>query len=186
MEFKNLYKSFDDKVIFENSSFKFPDNQITFILGESGRGKTTLLRILAGLDLNYKGEIDGMPEKISYVFQEPRLFGSLTALENVKIVSENSEESAKELLSLLELNDALNKKPDELSGGMKMRVNLARALNYNADLYLMDEPFSALDDETKKRILPNVFTFLNGKTVFFVSHNTEEAYKYADKIFKID
>ena len=186
MEIKNLYKFFDDKVIFENSSFKFSDKQVTFILGESGRGKTTLLRILAGLDTNYTGEIDYLPKKISYVFQEPRLFDALSTLENVKIVRENSEETALEILSILELSDALNKKPDELSGGMKMRVNLARALNYDADLYLMDEPFSALDDETKKRILPKVFSLLKDKTVIIVSHNTEEAYKYADNIIKID
>lgn len=185
MEIKDLYKSFDGKIIFNDASFNFPENKITYILGESGRGKTTLLRILAGLDKDFEATIQPIYSKISYVFQEPRLLTAISSLENVKIVRENSEAESIKLLSLFELEDALNKKPEELSGGMKMRVNLARALNYNADLYLMDEPFSALDDAMKDRILPKVFEILKNKTVIIVSHNIDEANKYADNIINL-
>ena len=185
MEIKNLSKSFNDKIIFDNFNVSFPNEKITFILGESGRGKTTLLRILAGLDNDYSGEIPKL-DKVSYVFQEPRLIPSLTALENVKIVRENSENDAIKLLELFELSDALNKKPDELSGGMKMRVNLARALNFDADLYLMDEPFSSLDEAMKERVLPKTLEILKKKTVIIVSHNLEDANNYADSIINLN
>ena len=185
MKIIGLNKRFNDNLLFDNFSCEIADSKINYLLGASGSGKTTLLRIISGLDRDFLGSIEPTQNKISYVFQEPRLLPSLSALENVKIVRENSEKLSIELLSLLELKDALNKKPDELSGGMKMRVNLARALNYDADLYLMDEPFSALDEETKDRILPKVFEILKDKTIVIVSHNIEEANKYAENIINI-
>ncbi len=185
MKIVDLSKKFNNNKIFDNFSCEFLDSKINYLIGASGSGKTTLLRIISGLDSEYSGSLEQLPNKISYVFQEPRLLPSLTALENVKIVRENSEKNSIELLSILELEDALNKKPDELSGGMKMRVNLARALNFNADLYLMDEPFSALDENTRERILPKIFEILKGKTIIIVSHNVEEAHKYADNIINL-
>ena len=185
MKIIGLNKRFNDNLLFDNFSCEIADSKINYLLGASGSGKTTLLRIISGLDRDFSGSIEPTQNKISYVFQEPRLLPSLSALENVKIVRENSEKLSIELLSLLELKDALNKKPDELSGGMKMRVNLARSLNYDADLYLMDEPFSALDEETKDRIIPKVFEILKDKTIVIVSHNIEEANKYAENIINI-
>ena len=186
MIIKNLYKNFASKNIFNNTTIEFKDNKVTFITGESGIGKTTLLRIIAGLDKNFKGEIITNNEKISYVFQEPRLFPNLNVEENIKIVAEDSKCEIKDILELVELSNEIYALPSSLSGGMKMRIALARALYSNGDVYLMDEPFSALDDDTKERILPKIFEFLKGKTVIIVSHNIDEAKKYGDNIINLN
>ena len=185
MKILNLTKQFGKKQIFSGKNFEFAIGEITYILGESGAGKTTLLRILAGLDKDYSGKIVNKTDKISYVFQEPRLFPGLTVSENISIVNDNSPYTIEEILDLVELTNEKNAYPDTLSGGMKMRVALARAIYNNADLYLMDEPFSALNDELKERILPKIFDHLKGKTVIIVSHNVEEAKAFASSIIKL-
>lgn len=182
MKIINLSKNFASKNIFNNDSFEFEDRKITYIVGESGIGKTTLLRIIAGLDKSFSGEIIDKSDKISYVFQEPRLFPNLSVKDNITLCADTSPYTADEMLNLVELDNELNSLPSSLSGGMKMRVALARAIYSNGDIYLMDEPFSALDDDLKDRILPKIFDYLKGKTVIIVSHNLEEANKFADKI----
>ena len=185
MEIKNLTKLFGDKTVFDNYSLLIPDNKITYIMGESGSGKTTLLKMISGIDKDFSGEINGCPDKISYVFQEPRLFPSLNVRSNIEIIEKGGDLTVDNVLSMVELsNDALLT-PDELSGGMKMRLSIARALYYNGDLFLMDEPFSALDDELKNRILPEIFKYLKDKTVIIISHNIIEAEKYADNIVNL-
>ena len=185
MRINNLTKKFGKKVIFDNSNFHFEEHGVTYIMGESGVGKTTLLRIIAQLDKDYKGEFNFSEKKISYIFQEPRLFPNLNVYENVKITSENSKYSVDEVLSYVELIDEKDSLPSSLSGGMKMRVALARAIYFDADIVLMDEPFAALDDDLKARILPKIFEILKNKAVIIVSHNLEEAKKYSDKIINI-
>ena len=185
MKICNLSKKFDSKVIFDNQSFNFPDGKITYIMGESGCGKTTLLRIIAGLDKKFSGTVESTDYKISYVFQEPRLFPNLTVADNISIVSDNSPFTVEKVLSLVELENEANSLPSTLSGGMKMRIALARAIYNNGDIFIMDEPFSALDDELKSRILPKIFEALRNKTVIIVSHNPGEASMYADEIIKL-
>ncbi len=185
MEIKNLVKAFGDKVIFNGNSFIFPENKITYLMGESGCGKTTLLRIISGLDTDFLGEIIKKSDFISCVFQEPRLFDSLTVKQNLEIVDKASSLTYEELLELVELGVEENSYPESLSGGMKMRLSLARALCYNGDIFLMDEPFSALDEAMKDRLLPKVFEPLKGKTVIIISHDFEEAQKYADNIITL-
>lgn len=186
MKITNLSKKFASKVIFDNDTFEFPDGKITYLIGESGIGKTTLLRIIAGLDKEFSGEITSISNKISYVFQEPRLFPNLNVEENISLVAEDSRYSVKEVLSLIELENEQNSLPSSLSGGMKMRIALARAIYNDGDIFLMDEPFSALDDELKARLLPKVFDYLKGKTIIIVSHNLDEANKFADKIINFN
>jgi ABC-type nitrate/sulfonate/bicarbonate transport system ATPase subunit len=154
-------------------------------MGESGSGKTTLLRIIAGLDNEYQGNVE-KNNNISYVFQEPRLFPAINVKENILISSENSQYNVDDLLDMLELKGEEEAAISSLSGGMKMRVALARALYCDGDLFLMDEPFSALDEELKSRILPKIFSFLRNKTVIIVSHNLDEANKYADIILNLN
>ncbi len=185
MEIKNLSKSFGEKIVFDNLSLDIPDNKTTFIMGESGCGKTTLLRILAGLDKDFSGEISKESDFISCVFQEPRLFDSITVRQNLEIVQKGASLSAYEILALIELDGEENNYPNSLSGGMKMRLSLARALYYNADIFLMDEPFSALDENMKNRLVPRVFELLRGKTVIIISHDCDEAKKYADNIINL-
>ena len=91
-----------------------------------------------------------------------------------------------ELLNLVELETEANNLASTLSGGMKMRIALARAIYYNGDIFLMDEPFSALDSDLKSRILPEIFKKIKGKTVIIVSHSQEEANSYADEIIKLN
>ncbi len=185
MKIKNLTKAFDKKLVFDNFSVEIPENKVTIIEGESGCGKTTLLRIIAGLDIEYDGEIVKGTCYISYVFQEPRLFDAITVKQNLEIVEKGSSLSLEEILSIIELENDLDTYPNELSGGMKMRLSLARALYYNGDIFLMDEPFSALDNDMKKRIIPKVFELLKDKTVIIVSHNVSEVEEYADNIIKL-
>lgn len=185
MEIKNLTKKFGNKLIFNNFSIKIPDRKVTYIMGESGCGKTTFLRILIGLDKDYSGEIKGVDSKISCVFQEPRLFPSLSVIGNLQLVEKGTRYTATEILSLVELEKDVDLYPKELSGGMKMRLSLARALYYNGDIFVMDEPFSALDEELKERLLPKIFELLKDKTVIIVSHNFTEANTYGDNIIKL-
>lgn len=187
MKINNLSKSFDNKCVFNNFSCEFLDNKINFIIGESGSGKTTLLRIIAGLDKDFQGTIEGKYGEISVVFQEPRLIPYINVLENINIVNKNSTiETTTELLKIFELENELHNMPNLLSGGMKMRVAIARALNYDGNLFLMDEPFSALDEELKARILPKIFEKLSNKTVIIISHNEIECQHYADNIINLN
>jgi len=185
MKIKELTKKFGEKTVFNKFSATIPDEKVTFIMGESGCGKTTLLRILLGLDKDHDGEIIGVGDKISAVFQEPRLFPALTVKENLELVEKGSRLSSAQLLKLVELDNNEHLYPDELSGGMKMRLAIARALYYFGDTFIMDEPFSALADELKKRLLPEIFKLLKGKTVIIVSHNINEANTYGDNIIKL-
>jgi ABC-type nitrate/sulfonate/bicarbonate transport system ATPase subunit len=185
MKINNLTKSFDKKIIFNDYSLEIPENKVTVIEGESGIGKTTLLRLIAGLDNNFKGEIIKSSNKISYVFQEPRLFDAISVKQNIELFEKGTHLSLEEILTIVELENEANTYPNELSGGMKMRLSLARALYYNGDIFLMDEPFSALDNDMKLRIMPKVFNLIKGKTVIIVSHNLEEIKDYTEYLIKI-
>ncbi|MBQ7760746.1 MAG: ABC transporter ATP-binding protein [Clostridia bacterium] len=185
MKIENLSKRFGKKVVFDDYTTEILDNKINYLVGPSGSGKTTLLRILSGLDKDFNGSIDSNLQKISIVFQEPRLFPNLTIEENIRIVSE-SEDSIDEILKIVELENDAKLLPKELSGGMKMRVALARALFYDGDIFIMDEPFSALDDELKERMIPKIFKLLKNKTILIVSHDLNEVKKYGEHIIEIN
>lgn len=178
-------KAFKDKIVFENLSLEIPDGQITFIVGKSGSGKTTLLRMIAGLDNDYTGIIEKPSDFISCVFQEPRLFPAITVKQNIEIIQNSTDKKLSEILSLVELENEENEFPDNLSGGMKMRLSLARALYHNGDIFLMDEPFSAIDENMKSRIIPKVLELLKGKTIIIISHDLEDANIYADNIINL-
>ena len=182
MKITNLTKRFGEKLVFDNFSTEIKENKITYLMGESGCGKTTLLRILSGLDKDFTGDVPEL-ENVSYVFQEPRLFPSLSVQKNIQIVAEKTFFSVEDALEIVELLGEESSFPATLSGGMKMRAALARALYHNGDIYLLDEPFSAIDEDMKERILPKIFDFFkaNKKTVIIISHDTSESHKYADE-----
>ena len=186
LTFENVSFSYEKKQVLDQISFHVAKGEILAVMGPSGCGKTTLLSLAAGLKKPSSGEIRRSSSKISYVFQEPRLFPWLTVKENLEAVLKKPHEKENAILSLLE---ALGLKgcealyPNELSGGMKMRVSLARALIFDADLYLLDEPFSALDEELKITLSYYLRGFLKEKNAaaILVTHQKEDADRLADK-----
>ena len=180
--FDDITIKYEKNTIINNLSYAFETGKITAIIGESGIGKTSLLNLIAGLITSDSGSVSNRFERTSYVFQEPRLFPWLTALENVSEVS--NVEIAKRYLALMKLENDLDKYPQELSGGMKQRVSIARALAYAPDLVLMDEPFKGLDSELRREIRELVFEELRGKTVIMVTHDESDT-EYADIILKL-
>ncbi len=176
MEIKvtGLTKAFGDKNVLNGLSFSVPIGSVVRITGSSGIGKTTLLRILCGLEKATSGEIFGIHRKdISYLFQEDRLFDTLSAIENVTLVMKGDEKKdrAKKLLSDLGLtNKDFNCRPSELSGGMCRRVAIARALAYDKPILFLDEALRGLDEENAVRTARVIERESVGKTIFFVTH----------------
>ncbi|PWM74560.1 MAG: ABC transporter [Bacillota bacterium] len=181
LEFKNLKKRYGDLCVYEDFSLSVAENETLAVLGDSGAGKTTLLNIAAGL-LGYDGgEISGLPDKVSYVFQSDRLVPHLTVLENLKLVA-----GEREALSALEragLKDFSAAYPARLSAGMSRRVAILRAFLYDAPLVLMDEPFRNLDLTLKYKLM-DFYAQLKSerpKTALFVTHDIKEAVYLADR-----
>lgn len=179
---KNISKAYDGKQVLNNFSLTLSEGKRTCIMGPSGCGKTTLLNILCGLQKADEGEIRNLPGKISVVFQENRLCEQFTALENVRMVAPEKTETAKDILARLGLVNDLYQKAASLSGGMKRRVAIARALCYDAPLVVMDEPFKGLDEETKETVMETVMQMTEGKTVLIITHDEQEAQRFADNI----
>ena len=177
---ENICKQYGDQRVLVDFSLTLQDGEKIAIMGESGRGKTTLLRIIAGLETVDSGVIGGFSkEDIAYVFQEPRLFDSLSVIKNLTIVSKKSrrdaEKHAEELLRSVGLEKAAFKYPNELSGGMKQRLALARAFMVDRPILLLDEPFSALDKDTREAMIAFVKERAQNKTVILVTHNSNDA-----------
>ncbi len=173
----NLSKAFGDKTVLSNVSLTVPCGSYVRISGESGIGKTTLLRILCGLEKADSGEVLGVtPKDISVLFQEDRLFPELSALDNVTLVIKNGTKTekkarAKQLLLDLGLDESdFELRPGELSGGMCRRVAIARALAYDKPILLLDEALQGLDTENAKRAARVIERECLGKTVIFVTH----------------
>ena len=159
------------------------------VMGASGCGKSTLLGVISGFLTPDSGTVVCNAKKISYVFQEPRLFPWLTVEENLKAVlgKNESTEKIKEILELVEMNGTENLYPDELSGGMKSRISLARALVYGGDLFLLDEPFAALDRDLRGSLTKKLRTRLEetGASAIMVTHQIEDAEVFANRILEL-
>ncbi|MDX9871465.1 MAG: ATP-binding cassette domain-containing protein [Clostridia bacterium] len=181
IEIKNLYKSFGDQVVFQNFSAKLKKGQVTCLMGPSGAGKTTLLNILMGLMQPDSGEIVGVPAKKSAVFQEERLCESFSAVANVRLVCSKktsykiSNKIIEDHLSEIGLDDSLYKPVRELSGGMRRRVSIVRAVLADRDVLFLDEPFKGLDEATKKTVMEYTKTNTQNKTVVMITHDPDEA-----------
>lgn len=166
-----------------------PQNSINVILGKSGCGKTTFLRILANLEHYDQGEVlINNDEKISFVFQEPRLMPWLSVAQNITFGLEKQKinvEEIDELMNLIGLKKFEKAYPHQLSGGMQQRVALARALAYDPSIILMDEPFAALDYFTREAMQKELIRIyqLKKKTIIFVTHSIEEAIAIGQNIF---
>jgi len=183
----NLSKSFGEKVVLSGFSALFEKGKVTAIMGDSGCGKTTLLRIIAGLEVADSGTANTNDSKISFVFQENRLCEDFTAISNIKMLTGKTVADVKIIndLTSLGLGDSLTSPVKELSGGMKRRVAILRALSVDFDLLIMDEPFKGLDKELKTTVIDFVKSKTNGKTVIFVTHDLSETENFADKIISM-
>ena len=176
---EKLCKSYGDNHVLNSIGFEFEAGKISCLMGESGIGKTTLLKILMGLEKKDSGHVSGIDEntKISAVFQEERLCDNLTSLGNILMVCDKniSRDVIKKHLSLVLLENTALKKVSLLSGGMRQRVAIVRALIVSSDIVLMDEPFKGLDEETKKAVVAYIIDKQHGRTVLVVTHNSEDA-----------
>ena len=205
LELRNISKKFGDKQILKDFNLIVPEKQVLAIVGPSGGGKTTLLRMLAGLEtidsgqVIYNGETLDVAELekrnlLGFVFQDFQLFPHLSVLENLtlspihtmNISKEEAEEKAQGLLARLGLSEHANAYPYSLSGGQKQRVALARAMMINPEIIGYDEPTSALDPalrlEVEKLILQNREM---GMTQIVVTHDLQFAENIADSILKV-
>ncbi|MBE6036418.1 MAG: ATP-binding cassette domain-containing protein [Clostridiales bacterium] len=184
----DLCKSFGDKKVLDHLSLTFPEGKVSCIMGPSGCGKTTLLNILMGFLEADSGSVEAMPAEKSAVFQEDRLFEEFSALTNVMATAAKTVTAAEagEHLSRVGLGDSRNVRARELSGGMRRRVALVRAMLAESKVLFLDEPFKGLDEETKKTILEYVKEAVAGKTVIFVTHDDEEASALAEQLIRLE
>ena len=178
----NLVKTFAEKPIIENLDLTLPERGIVAISGPSGCGKTTLLNLLAGLLTPDAGNITGENrDLVSMVFQEDRLLPWLSALENIALVA-SSHESAARWLKRMQLAPYASYYPEALSGGMRRRVALARALAFKSSILLLDEPFQGMDAELKLLVYELIREAGRTRLVVLVTHDTADILELADSI----
>lgn len=197
LEIKNLSKTYHTKeketLALENISFNIKEKEFISIVGPSGCGKSTILTILANIIKDYKGTIkyNKSNPKIGYMLQEDSLFPWKTVLENaclgLEIKKELNKKAKQNIINLLNkygLKDFINSYPNSLSGGLKQRVALIRTLAINPDILLLDEPFSALDYQTRLTLSDDLKKIINeeNKTTIMVTHDISEAISMSDKV----
>ncbi len=172
-----LSKAYGEHRVLENFSAFIPSGKITALMAPSGQGKTTLLRILMGLETADSGHIDGLEGlRLSAVFQEDRLCENLTASANIRLAApRKNPEEISHALQAIGLEGVSRQPVRELSGGMRRRVAILRALLADYDLLFLDEPFKGLDEVTKELVIRDTRQRAAGKTVLLVTHDKEEA-----------
>jgi len=187
LSINNLCKDYDELKlsVLRDVSFNVEDGEIVMILGPSGCGKSTLLNIISkNIDL-YRGSVNFKGRKLGYVFQEDRLLPWKSVIENVHLVDENSSfKKAKRMLKAVDMQGFENYYPKNLSGGMKQRCSIARALYFGSDLLLLDEPFKSLDHALRKEMLSLLYK-INRETnisILYVTHDIDEALTLANRI----
>ncbi len=184
---ENLTKRFGDKLLFSELSRTFDRTGLFLLLGESGTGKTTLLRMIAGLDTDYRGRILCDRDAVSYAFQEHRLFPMISALSNVLeplraagLARDTATKRAKEALLAVGFPEGdVRRRPAALSGGMKQRVALARAIAVPRPILLLDEPEKGLDAALRERLYGLLRAEAEHRLVLLATHTPEPLYPYA-------
>ncbi len=187
---KDLSISYDGKAVISNLSLSFKKGETVAICGPSGCGKSTLFRLIAGIEKKSSGTISfSVPKpRFSITFQEPCLLEGRTAQENVNLVLGDKKETlplCALLLNMLGITDP-TLYPDEMSGGMRARTGIARALAPDSDIYLFDEPFANLDHETALNVAEVIREQTVGKTVLCIIHDIALASKFADRVIVFD
>lgn len=178
LKLSDITKSFGERCVLSGVSLSLEKGDVAVLSGMSGGGKTTLLRIAAGLEKADSGSVE-KDGTVAVVFAEARLFPSVSVLENVTCVMRGDKREnakrAEKLLSMLGLSDAKDLYPREISSGMAARVSIARALAYDADIYLLDEPLKSLDEALKMQVMQDLKEFFKTKAVLIISHDEAEA-----------
>lgn len=175
---EGITKSYKKTQVLSGVSLSVSKGEVLSIRGVSGAGKTTLLMILSGLLRKDAGKVE-KSGGVNFLFQEDRLLPWLTVRENILFV--NNQADTEELLSLVSLEDAADMFPDELSGGMKRRLAIARTLAGKGDVVFLDEPFTGLDEELRAQVSERVFDYLKDRAVILVTHDSEESKRFATK-----
>jgi iron(III) transport system ATP-binding protein len=204
---KNITVEYNKKTIIENSNFELKQGEILALLGNSGSGKSSILRFIAGLTEIKNGEIikndeiisqngkhliEAEKRKIGMVFQDYSLFPNMNVFKNISfgmnLKKEQKQNEVKELLNMVNLSGFEKRYPHELSGGEQQRVALARSLAINPDLMLLDEPFSSLDKNHRFELVKSVRSILKnfGTMAIFVTHDEMEAVEFADTIARVE
>ena len=183
LKVRNLKKSFGNLEVLSGVSFEVKRGESVTVFGPSGCGKTTLLRIIAGLEKDFLGVVERGFERLGFVFQEDRLIPWLTVSDNLKFVAEK-EDKIKNVLKMVGLEGFEKSLPSQLSGGMRRRVNLARALIVNPELLLLDEPFSSLDFHIKLKLMEDIARIKDrfNVTMIMVTHDPKEAISLSEKV----
>lgn len=175
---EKINKSYGDKEVLRDFTTKFEEGTVTFITGESGIGKTSIIRILMGLEGYQSGSIRGLEGKeISVVFQDDCLCDKLSLDKNLRMVldgQQGKEQDLDRLLDIFGLEGYRYKRVAELSGGMKRRLAILRAILYPHNLMILDEPFKGLDEENKKLVMGQLAKGLVDKTAIIVTHDKTE------------
>lgn len=175
IKLKGVTKRFDGKLILDRVDAELPAPGMTALLGASGIGKTTLARMLLGLDADYSGEITGLPHRCACVFQEDRLLMQLTAAENVRFVAPHiGNAELREGFARLGIEADMHTPVSQLSGGMKRRVSILRALLSDGQLVVMDEPMKGLDEAIARQTAAYCREKLKGRTLLYITHAAEE------------
>lgn len=192
IEIKGLCKNYGEQIVYKDFSLTLEEGKQYALLGPSGCGKTTLIRVMAGLETYEQGEICGLQgKKIAYVFQEDRLMPWLSVEENLAYVLLGHTSQAiidariTQILDVLQLSKNRKTLVSQLSGGMKRRVAIGRALIYEADLLFLDEPLKGLEKDLKEKILKAMIKMwqINQQTVVYVTHEEVEAKQLSQKIY---
>lgn len=188
VRFNSVSLSFDQHKVFSNLSMTLKAGTKLALLGQSGLGKSSILKLISGLLTPSHGQVINNTKRIGYVFQEPRLLPWLTVKENIYQVMKaigvskrEGEERIASLLSLVGLSNCIDRYPHQLSGGMAQRVALVRAFAIEPDLLLLDEPFSALDTPLANQLTELLSSLLTPNTsMIYVSHNIEQVVPLAE------
>lgn len=177
MKIQHLCKAFDGKMVLDHVSLTLESGGTACLMAPSGRGKTTLLRCIAGLETPDSGQITDLPERIAYVFQEDRLCYGFSAVDNIRLVTGKAlgEGEIRRHLEELGLAGSLDQPVRELSGGMRRRVVISRAVCFGADLLLLDEPFKGLDDEARQQTADYILRHRGAAAILCVTHDREDA-----------